>query len=177
MSVHKMKIRMVLFLGICFLTAILYPGVGSSDSVQWAKEMISKKVAHFSKVEPYGEKGMKLTFSPTDWLIFTNEEIRNGNFEWGVEFYQLRHRPWDGQVWLSFDSTNRQLIAETAIKAWQLRYNNYQLLSKDPQQAASLLVHDVTNYYQNEKHRKKKIVHALIDEGLALGIIKMKSGS
>lgn len=172
-----MKKLMVLFLGLSFSLTLVKPAVGSNTSVHWANQVIGTKVDQISKVEPYGDKGMKVSFSPTDWLVFTTDEIRNGSFEWALDFHQLRQRPWDGNVWLSFDGTNRQLIAKTAIKAWQLRYSNYQLLTKDPYKAAILLTNRLSAYYGLKKHREKTIANALIDEALAAGVIQMKSGS
>lgn len=172
-----MKKLRVLFLAVCLSIVLVHPAEGSNETVQWANQIIRTKVDQISKVEPYGEQGIKVFFSPTDWLLFTTEEIRNGKYEWALDFYQLRQRPWDGNVWISFDEMNRQLIAKTAIKAWQMRYSNYQLLSKDPNKAARLLADRLLNYYKVDKHLKKKIAYGLIDEGLAIGIIKMKSGS
>ena len=177
MSVSKMKKLSVLFLGVCLSIILFQPAEGSNNSVQWADQVLRMKVGQISKVEPYGEKGIKVSFSPTDWLLFTTGEIRNGKYESAVEFYQLRQRPWEGNVWLSFDGTNKQLIAKTAINAWQMRYSNYQLLSKDPREATTLLVNRLTNYYKVEKHRGKTLANALIDEGLGAGIIQMKTGS
>lgn len=168
---------MVLFLGLCLSIVLVHPAEGSNDSVQWANQVMQRKVDQISKVEPYGDKGIKVSFSPTNWLLFTTEEIRNGDYEWAIDFYQLRQRPWDGNVWLSFDQVNQQLIAKTAIKAWQLRYSNYQMLSKDAEEASRILAHRLTNYYKADKNKKKKLSNALIDEGLATGIIKMKTGS
>lgn len=148
------------------------------DPLKIANDGIRRKVVGVNSIEWDKQGAIKVSFSPTDWLLFSREEILHGQYGPALDFHTLRlQSSYNGEVWLHLSNKDKQQIIETTFRTWKLRYSNYQLCMNDTKTSKNLLLNRLNSFYSKKDHLDKQLTTTLIDEGLGAGIIRLKSGS